>query len=73
MRSRTNHRFQSFWRLETELWLPAGSAEAKVVAARRAMIESLDSMIAAVIVIVLKRPECISDKHSLLGNVKGEL
>jgi hypothetical protein len=73
MRSRTNHIFQSFWRLETELWLPAASAEAKVVAASRAMIGSLDSMIAAVMVIVLKRPECVSDKHLLLGNVKCEL
>lgn len=47
--------FQSTWRLETEIRLSAGSTEAKVVAARRAMIESLDSIIAFGIVIVLDR------------------
>jgi hypothetical protein len=46
------------------------SAEVKVVAARRVMIESLESIIAAVVVIVLRKPEYISDKHLLFGNVK---
>jgi hypothetical protein len=55
MRSGTNQIFQSFWRLETDIWLPAGIAEAKLLAARRAMMESLDSMMAVVIVIVLRK------------------
>lgn len=65
--------FQSSWRLETEFRLSAGSAEAKVAAARRATIESLDSMIAAVIVIVLRKPDYGLDKYLLFGNVKIEL
>lgn len=58
--SGTNQIFHSTsWRFETELWSLAGSAEVKVAAARRAMIESLDSMIAVVIVIVLKKSEYV--------------
>jgi hypothetical protein len=34
------------------------------------MIESLESIIAVVIVIVLRKPQYISDKHLLFGNVK---
>jgi hypothetical protein len=55
---RTNHIFQSSWRVETEIWLSAGSGEAKVAAARRAIIENLDSIIALAILIVLKRAKC---------------
>jgi hypothetical protein len=44
-----------------------------VVAARRVMIESLESIIAAVIVTVLRKSEHVSDKHLLFGNVKIEL
>jgi hypothetical protein len=65
-----NQIFQSSWRFETDFWLSAGSAEVKVVAARRVMIESLESITAAVVVIVLRKPEYISDKHFLSGNVK---
>lgn len=44
-----------------------------MVAARRVMIESLESMIAAVIVVVLRKPEYVPDKHLIFGNVKIEL
>jgi hypothetical protein len=44
-----------------------------VTAARRVMIESLESIIAPVMVIVLRKPECDSEKHLLFGNVKIEL
>jgi hypothetical protein len=62
--------FQSSWRLETEVWLSDGNAEVKVVVARRAMIDSLDSMIAAVEVLVSRKAEYISDKHLLFRDVK---
>jgi hypothetical protein len=37
------------------------------------MIESLESMIVAVMVIVLRRPEYVSEKHLLFGNMDIEL
>lgn len=73
MKSGSNQIFQSSWRLKPWPWLSAGSAEVKLVAIRRATTESLDSMIAALMVSVLKKLRYVLDKHLLFDNVKIEL